>query len=376
MTGENVLQELEEKGKEFREKLKTEDFRRHLDKLRYHAGHAGLLFMLAPGLRLWHFMMDPFYRLRSVPAFITLNKRMFELLDRDYENAEKGYYPKELLFEFFDEAMPKYLSYARKSLTDTPNILRRKFLGRFNDLPSGINFDDYPEYYRRTFHWQTDGWFSRHSARMYDGGVEFLFGGTADVMRRMVIPPVADAVKEKSVPKILDVACGTGRFLSTLKKALPKAKLFGQDLSPYYVDYARDEALSGVNGVQLKAGNAEEMSYKSDTFDVVTNIFLFHELPKDVRRAVMKEVLRVLKPGGTFVVLDSAQLSESPALKIFLEAFPVLYHEPYYKGYLRDDLADIMEECGFEVDESQAFFVSKRVVGRKPGKSQTSKMKK
>lgn len=376
MAEANVLEQLEERGKEILSNFDLDDVRWQFDKLRYHARHLSLILALVPGLRLWHFFLDPFYRPRSIPAFIALNKRFRDLLERDLDNAEKGYYPKELLSGFFKDVLPKYLTYTRKSLMDTPNIIRRKILGKYDDLPDGLNLDNYPDYYRRTFHWQTDGWFSKHSAHMYDGGVEFLFGGTADVMRRMIIPPVVDAVRGNNAPKILDVACGTGRFLRMLNQSLPDARLYGQDLSPFYIDYARDEALSDVSGMQFKTENAEEMSYKNDTFDSVTNIFLFHELPSDVRRTVMKEVWRVLKPGGKFVVLDSAQLTESHELKLFLEAFPVMYHEPYYKGYLKDDIEGIMDECGFAVEESKPHFVSKMVVGRKPGKSQKSKSRK
>jgi hypothetical protein len=49
-----------------------------------------------------------------------------------------------------------------------------------------------------------------------------------------------------------------------------------------------------------------------------------------------------------------------------LRAFHATYHEPYYKGYLRDDLAAVMSECGFELQSSTPHLVSKVVVGRKP----------
>ncbi len=373
MAEANLLEQLEEKGKELRSNIDLGDLRWKLDKLRYHARHFSLVLALTPGLRLWHFMLNPFYRLTSLPAMVALNKRIIELLERDLENAEKGYYPKELLFEFFDETVPQYMGMLREGLSDIPNIILRKARGKYNDLPQGMNLDDYPAYYRRNFHWQTDGWFSDHSARIYDGGVEFLFGGTADVMRRMIISPVADAVRGMDEPKILDVACGTGRFLHMLHKALPDAKLSGLDLSPNYIEHARAEVLSGDGDIKLYADNAEKMPLKKDSYDAATCIFLFHELPSDVRRTVMKDVWRVLKPGCKFVVLDSAQLSESSAIKIFLEAFPVLYHEPYYKGYLSDDIEDIMEESGFSVEESMPQFVSKMVVGRKPARTRSVK---
>jgi hypothetical protein len=74
----------------------------------------------------------------------------------------------------------------------------------------------------------------------------------------------------------------------------------------------------------------------------------------------------VLKPGGRLTILDSAQLVESAEIAWFLEAFEDLYHEPYFKGYLRDDLEKILVEEGFRVVESTPQFVAKLVVGEKP----------
>lgn len=339
-----------------------------LDRARYHARHWGLAAALSPGLRFWHFLLEPRFTGLSLPALAEANKRFTELLETDIENVEKGYYPRELLFDF---SPVKYLKQLPDALKDIPDILQRKYTKRHDILPQGENTEKYPPYYRRTFHWQKDGWFSRHSAEIYDGSVEFLFLGTADVMRRMVLPMVADAASGMEDMHVLDMACGTGRFLCQLHRMLPEAELHGVDLSPHYIQHAHD--MLHDTDADLRAENAEKTSFKKDSFDAVTCIYLFHELPADARRRVMREAWRVLKPGGHFVVLDSAQLSDSRNLRYFLEAFPVMYHEPYYKNYLNDALEDIMEECGFSIKDVSPFFVSKRVTGRKPSRGKNAK---
>src|SRR5262249_48856277 len=154
---------------------------------------------------------------------------------------------------------------------------------------------------------------------------EVAFAFTADVLRRMAIPPLVRALRGAPAPELLDVACGTGRFLAQLARALPNARIHGVDLSPYYVAEAR-RVLARVPGVALGAANAEALPFPDARFDAASSIFLFHELPRDARRNVVREVFRVLRPGARFVVCDSAQ-ADSTDLTPFIEDFSKHYHE-------------------------------------------------
>ena len=141
-----------------------------------------------------------------------------------------------------------------------------------DDLPGDVDLERYPPYFRRNFHWQSDGYLSCRSAELYDLTVELLFAGTADVMRRQVIPPVSRVVGDgaRSDVRLLDVACGTGRTLVQIARAHPRLRLYGLDLSPYYLQVAR-RVLADVPDVSLVADNAERLPFRSGYFDVVTS---------------------------------------------------------------------------------------------------------
>ena len=332
-----------------------------LDRNLYKLQQRSLALSTGLSLRLWQTILHPDRPRPSRQAAALLEQRYSKLVDQDLDNVAAGYYPRGLLYDF---PLWEYLTVLPEAIRDMPRIMWRRYQGQHQDLPADVDRSGYPRYYLQTFHWQTDGWLSERSARLYDAGVEFLFAGTADVMRRMAIPAIVEAVAGKRRPRILDIGCGTGRFLRTLRKTLPQAKLYGLDLSPQYLQRAH-QVLGTTPDVSLVAENAEKMPFADRWFDVVTSVFMFHELPSSVRRRITREVRRVLKPGGRFVVCDSVQLVDSPDLKDLLSAFPTTYHEPYYARYLADDLAKVVRQCGFTVESSAPWLVSKVVVARR-----------
>jgi ubiquinone/menaquinone biosynthesis C-methylase UbiE len=332
-----------------------------LDPARYHVRQHGLALSLGTAMRLWHGLIGG-----VAPAtrdhLEALRARFADLLRADLANVAAGAYPRELLFSF---PAREYLARLPAALLEGARVLRRQRRRRHDELPDGVDRERYPSYYLRNFHWQTDGWLSERSARVYDGNVEALFGGTADVMRRMAIPAIAEALADRPRGRVLDVGCGTGRLLAQLHAALPAARLYGLDLSAPYLARARRVA-GAAPDLSLVADNAEAMPFADGTFDAVASSFLFHELPRDARRRVARELVRVTAPGGTIAIVDSAQRRDGGPLEPFLGSFPRTYHEPYFKGYLDDPLEDLLAEAGFVDLEASPRFVSKLVTGRRP----------
>ena len=295
------------------------------------------------------------------PELAELARRHKALHQRDLANVDAGLYPKELLF---DIPTRRYLRALPRLIADAPSVIRRMKAKNYKDIPP-VDKERFPAYYRRTFHWQTDGYFSEDSAEKYELGVELLFRGTADVMRRQVLPPITRYVREHgSAVRLLDVACGTGRTLHQIATAHPDLRLFGVDLSPAYVKLAR-QRLAHVNEIALAVENGEALPFADGAFDICTSVYLFHELPRNARRNVLRELFRVTAPGGIVVLEDSAQLAESAIIAGALRNFPQEFHEPFYQDYLEDDLAEAMREVGFTVESVESHLVAKVVVARR-----------
>jgi ubiquinone/menaquinone biosynthesis C-methylase UbiE len=328
----------------------------------YRAQHLAMLASTAVIVRALHLLLDARTKPPGRVAQRALQRRFDELLRDDFENARRGRYPFDLLFGV---PFGEYAKRLPEALIELPRFVARGRRKGHDELPADVDRELYPHYYLRNFHWQTDGWFSARSARLYDYEVELLFGGVADVMRRQALPHLKDGTADLAHPRILDLGCGTGRFLKACARALPKARLFGVDLSRPYLDHA-GKLLGDACDVSLVRDNAEATPFAPDSFDGVASIFLFHELPKDARARIHAEAFRVVAPGRRYVVMDAAQNGDGDEIMEYLALFPRLYHEPYFLSYLGDPLEDGVARAGFVVEDVRSCFTGKLVVGRKP----------
>jgi ubiquinone/menaquinone biosynthesis C-methylase UbiE len=102
--------------------------------------------------------------------------------------------------------------------------------------------------------------------------------------------------------RVLDIGCGTGRFLAQLAKV---AKAWGVDASPEMLEVARERA----RGAGLKLGSAEELPFKDGWFERATMWLVAHLLH---RPRAFAEAFRVLVPNGRFAVatFDPAYFDE------------------------------------------------------------------
>jgi ubiquinone/menaquinone biosynthesis C-methylase UbiE len=295
-----------------------------------------------------------------VPERNRLYADMAKLFQRDLANVEAGIYP---LPADHDGSWPRLLARSRLFFEDLPVVHQRRERGEFAEVLSEDTRGKRPSYYLQNFHFQSGGWMTDDSAQRYDTQVEVLFYGTANAIRRQALPPLVEAFAghDQRRLRLLDLGCGTGRFLDFCKQAWPRLPMLAVDMSEAYLAEAKRH-LKRCGWIDFLVANGEAIPVASDSQDAVTCIFTFHELPPKVRRTVFGEFARVLKPGGRLVIVDSLQIGDEPDYDGLLELFPQNYHEPYYSSYLTEDFAAIAAECGLTHVRDVNAFISKVMV--------------
>jgi len=125
--------------------------------------------------------------------------------------------------------------------------------------------------------------------------------------RKKVLQLVAD----KKPQTILDIATGTGDLAILMAQTNAK-KIVGFDISAGMLDVGRKKIDSRAlsNRIEMILGDSENMPFENDSFDAITVAFgirNFETLEKG-----LVEILRVLKPGGIFVILETSNPTKSP----------------------------------------------------------------
>jgi ubiquinone/menaquinone biosynthesis C-methylase UbiE len=151
--------------------------------------------------------------------------------------------------------------------------------------------------------------------------------------RAFVEPLVRRAVHGVPTPRILDCGCGTGVNIDLLRKY---GQVYGFDLTRNGLEFARDHGRGPVLRASIGA-----IPFQDQTFDVVTCFDVFQSLPDPVEHAAVREMWRLLKPGGRALLNVSA-------LEILRGRHAALSGE--VRRYTPGRLRLLLEQNGFEVE--------------------------
>ncbi|MDZ7963848.1 MAG: methyltransferase domain-containing protein [Nostoc sp. DedSLP03] len=148
--------------------------------------------------------------------------------------------------------------------------------------------------------------------------------------------------------QVLDLCCGSGQTTEFLVKT--SQNVIGLDASPKSLQRAR---LNVPKASYIEAF-AEEMPFADNLFDVVHTSVALHEMQPQQLRKIIKEVYRVLKPGGVFTLVDF----HAPTNPIFwpgISVFLLLFETETAWELLKTDLAELLAKTGFKVSKSTLY---------------------
>ena len=140
---------------------------------------------------------------------------------------------------------------------------------------------------------------------LYDPMLRFMGGGRA-------LKELIDQANLAPGHRVLDLGCGTGELVVLLKRQYPALQVVGLDPDPKALRRAQQKAARARVVAQFDQGFGNALPYEDKFFDRVVSSFMFHHLEGDERQQTVQEVSRVLKPGGSFHLLDFTSDDHGP----------------------------------------------------------------
>lgn len=278
-------------------------------------------------------------------------ENVIKLHQEDAKNVAEGIYPIEVIKP---KGVKEHIKNLPRLLVDSLKISRRRKLNLQKDFDT--ESVEAPDYLKRNYHFQTDGYFSDESAKLYEHQVEVLFAGTAGPMRRMLIKLIKEKTGDKPL-RVLELGAGVGTATLDFSKSLNFKSYTVSDVSENYLEAAKKRL--GDPRFTFVQTAAEALPFEDEQYDLVFSVYLFHELPSKVREEVLKESMRVLKKSGVLAICDSLQVDDEPKLNKVLKNFPIDYHEPFYKGYTIWNVGESLDITGFTNIKSEHRLLSK-----------------
>jgi ubiquinone/menaquinone biosynthesis C-methylase UbiE len=104
--------------------------------------------------------------------------------------------------------------------------------------------------------------------------------------------------------ELLDVGCGTGSLAVLARRRHPGVEVTALDPDPKALAIARRKAERAGLAVRFEQGYGDALPWSDASFDRVLSSLMFHHLDLDTKRGMLREVVRVLRPGGSFHLVD------------------------------------------------------------------------
>lgn len=223
-------------------------------------------------------------------------------------------------------------------------------------LKKGMNI---PDWAAHEIHLQPGGYVDDPlGGYVYHYGTKVFFQGINDQddlhekCAALMAPP-----KDGKVKRILDIGCSIGQFATAMKARFPDAEVHAIDVGEPMVRYAHKRALDMGLDVTFHQGLIEAAGFPDDYFDMVTSFIVFHEMPPEISKQIFQEVRRMLRPGGTFGIVDFPSMPMAPPLSAYFVDFDHRDNgEPFTVPFMMSDFPGSLQRAGFTIESGPPTF--------------------
>lgn len=227
------------------------------------------------------------------------------------------------------------------SLTLDPHFQQPDYLedGDVHLMPGGYGLDDGGV---------------RQGALMDNGGAVYMLGMNGGFLNdgrgKTLASHLLSRWPDFSPSSILEMGCGIGASTVPLAETFPDAQVHGIDVGASVLRYAHARAESLNAAVHFRQGDAEHAPYPDESFDCVYSCALFHETSPEAIPNIIRESMRLLRPGGVVAHLEVPQRYDEVSLwtQVRGEVERDYNNEPNWKTAISADYQAMLEMAGFE----------------------------
>ncbi len=163
---------------------------------------------------------------------------------------------------------------------------------------------------------------------------------------------LANGIPKGDYKTIVDLGCAIGKSTFPYCDLYPEAKVYGVDYAAPQLKYGHKLAEQRGKAVHFVQALAEDMPFEDNSVDLVTAIWLYHEVNRRAMDEIAWEALRILKPGGIFAIMESPPfkvLNEDyhPLSEFLLDSTGRRMEDPFIPLFFSLDRKEILNTAGF-----------------------------
>ena len=175
-----------------------------------------------------------------------------------------------------------------------------------------------------------------------------------------ILEATLEAAELRPGERLVDIGCGTGKLAVAAAAMLGdkhggRSHVLGIDATPGMIDLAIERAHDAGVAAEFQVGIAEALPLPDGGADAITSSYFFHHLPSEVKPEALREMWRVLAPGGRLVITDYAR---ARGLYGLIASFPMrMNFYEYVRPQLGGELERIIAAEGLGEPETIAVFL-------------------